>query len=75
MPGCVQTYSLCIQQLCRVVVEEMAPLCGTTSWQDLLCKDDNFSKLLSISVDSSATNFVLDICHAWSVCCDLILHW
>ena len=31
-----------------------------------------FSKLLSISVDSSVTNLVLAICHAWSVCCDLV---
>ena len=34
-----------------------------------------FSKLLSNFVDSRVTNLVLAICHAWPVCCDLMLHW
>ena len=62
--------SLCIQQLeyscMRTVAEEMSPLCGTSPWQALLCKHDNF-------VNSRVTNLVLGICHAWPACCDLVI--
>ena len=58
------------------MVEEIAPLCTIPRHDfSLQACMTIFSKLLSIFADSRVTNLVLAICHAWPVCCDLILHW
>ena len=68
MPDCVYRLSLCIQQPEQLRSgRKMAPLCGTTPRQALLCKHDNAIYIV--------TNFVLAVCHAQPVCCDLTLHW
>ena len=70
-------FSLCIHnsQSSCVVIEEITPLSGTIHDKLFSASMTIFSKLLSIFVDSRVTNLILAICHARSVCCDLILHW